>query len=83
MIIQAYAEQLSSNTSMLVSMLDAHHSECISELTPVFTMSKVRDGVALQSGYQVGHTLASYLYLHFLQDPNGLTHWFKRAREDQ
>jgi cobyrinic acid a,c-diamide synthase len=60
-----------------------HYSDFISDLKPVFSMSKERDGVALQrwqAGYQIDNTLASYLHIHFLQNPAMVASWFDHAR---
>ncbi len=34
-------------------------------------------------GYQIGNTLASYLHVHFGQNPAMLLNWFERARAAQ
>lgn len=60
-----------------------HYSDFHTTATPVLQCSKTRDGVEMagwQGGYQVGNTLASYLHVHFLQQPALLQHWFARAR---
>ncbi len=61
-----------------------HYSDFTSELSPVFDMTKRRDGVVeknWQGGYQSCNTLASYLHVHFAQRPGLLHRWLKIARE--
>ncbi|MDW6004585.1 cobyrinate a,c-diamide synthase [Vibrio mangrovi] len=60
-----------------------HYSEFTTALEPVFTCTKERDGVILQrwqGGYQVGNTLASYLHVHFGQNPALLLNWLQRGQ---
>ena len=63
-----------------------HYSEFTTELEPVFDMTKERDGKIISrwgGGYQVGNTLATYLHLHFAQQPELIKHWFALAKENQ
>ncbi|WP_342609696.1 cobyrinate a,c-diamide synthase [Vibrio tritonius] len=63
-----------------------HYSEFTTELEPVFDMTKERDGDIISrwgGGYQVGNTLATYLHLHFAQQPELIKHWFALAKENQ
>lgn len=63
-----------------------HYSEFTTELEPVFDMTKERDGDIISrwgGGYQVGNTLATYLHLHFAQQPELIQHWFTLAKEQQ
>ncbi|WP_276753957.1 cobyrinate a,c-diamide synthase [Limosilactobacillus ingluviei] len=66
-----------------------HHSTFTpldKELCPTLTMTKVRDGQTVDTwtgGYQVQRTFASYLHVHFYQNPSLLGHLLKQwgARE--
>ncbi|RQW64561.1 cobyrinate a,c-diamide synthase [Vibrio viridaestus] len=60
-----------------------HYSDFDSELEPALTFTKERDGVELSrwsGGYQVGNTFASYLHIHFGQNPQLILNWFATAR---
>ncbi|TQI80143.1 cobyrinic acid a,c-diamide synthase [Serratia fonticola] len=60
-----------------------HYSDFTSSLPPAFDCAKWRDGVAVQrwrGGYQLGHTQASYLHVHFAQRPSMLERWLTTAR---
>lgn len=60
-----------------------HYSDFETAEPTVFRFSKERAGVEIShwpGGYQTGNTLASYLHVHFLQNPAMLLHWFARAR---
>lgn len=60
-----------------------HYSDFTTSLTPAFDCAKWRDGVAVQrwrGGYQLGHTQASYLHVHFAQRPGMLDRWLSAAR---
>lgn len=55
-----------------------HHSQFFTDLSPCFTLYKVRDGEVMDQwsgGYQQGNTFASYLHLHFYQSPEILHCW--------
>lgn len=59
-----------------------HHSEFESELPCAFEFYKSRDGKLIkkwQGGYQVANTLASYLHIHFYQNPYMLCHWLDKV----
>lgn len=59
-----------------------HHSEFITSLDCAFDLYKTRDGEIIktwQGGYQLGNTLASYLHVHFYQNPFMLCRWLDRA----
>ncbi|WP_456295662.1 cobyrinate a,c-diamide synthase [Vibrio sp. AK197] len=61
-----------------------HYSEFTTALEPAFSLYKERDGEILskwKGGYQLDNTLASYLHVHFAQNPQFLLNWFKRARQ--
>ena len=63
-----------------------HYSDFSGGDECVFAMQKERDGVVQsrwEGGYQRGNTLASYLHVHFLQQPLMLKHWIDRARSSQ
>lgn len=63
-----------------------HYSNFETELAPVFTFKKGRVGIKDQEwsgGYQVGNTFASYLHVHFSQQPEMIAHWIKRARMEK
>ncbi|MBF9002587.1 cobyrinate a,c-diamide synthase [Vibrio nitrifigilis] len=63
-----------------------HYSEFTTELDPVFDMTKERDGDIIAQwggGYQVDNTFATYLHLHFAQNPDILRHWLAIARQAQ
>lgn len=60
-----------------------HYSDFETTEPTAFRFSKERAGVEIShwpGGYQTGNTLASYLHVHFLQNPAMLLHWFARAR---
>ncbi|SHE69812.1 cobyrinate a,c-diamide synthase [Vibrio gazogenes] len=81
--------QVTANQDVLIASQDEvirghefHYSEFTTDLVPVFTCTKERDGQVLQrwqGGYQVKNTLASYLHVHFGQNPDLLLHWFQRG----
>lgn len=59
-----------------------HHSEFETTLPCAFDLYKSRDNKLIktwQGGYQVGNTLASYLHVHFYQNPNMLCHWLNKV----
>lgn len=59
-----------------------HHSEFETTLPCAFDLYKSRDSKLIktwQGGYQVGNTLASYLHVHFYQNPNMLCHWLDKV----
>lgn len=59
-----------------------HHSEFETSLPCAFDLYKSRDSKLIktwQGGYQVGNTLASYLHVHFYQNPNMLCHWLDKV----
>lgn len=63
-----------------------HYSDFVTDLPPVFSLCKHRNGKMVQEwqgGYQVGNTLASYLHVHFGQNPALILHWFEQARSVQ
>ena len=85
---QAKAEQptLLAKTGDVIRGHEFHYSDFHADLPTVFRFSKERDGVEMShwfGGYQSGNTLASYLHVHFLQNPAMLLHWFERARSVQ
>ncbi len=54
-----------------------------SRMATAFSFSKTRDGQELKrwsGGYKTGNTLASYLHVHFGQNPAMLLNWFSRGR---
>ncbi|MBC2191537.1 cobyrinate a,c-diamide synthase [Listeria sp. FSL L7-0229] len=60
-----------------------HHSVFETTETPCLQLSKKRDGEIVkewQGGYQKGNTFASYLHIHFYQNPAILMHMFEAAR---
>ncbi|MDT0002795.1 cobyrinate a,c-diamide synthase [Listeria cossartiae subsp. cayugensis] len=60
-----------------------HHSVFETTETPCLQLSKKRDGEivkAWQGGYQKGNTFASYLHIHFYQNPAILMQMFGAAR---
>ncbi|MDW6093979.1 cobyrinate a,c-diamide synthase [Vibrio rhizosphaerae] len=85
--------QVSANHDVLIAPQgqvirghEFHYSEFTTELTPVFTCTKERDGQVLQQwqgGYQINNTLASYLHVHFGQNPDLLLNWIRRGRVRQ
>jgi cobyrinic acid a,c-diamide synthase len=85
---QATAEQptLLAKTGDVIRGHEFHYSDFHTDQPTVFRFAKERDGVEMNhwlGGYQVGNTLASYLHVHFLQNPAMLLHWFERARSVQ
>lgn len=82
---QAKAEQptLLAQTGDVIRGHEFHYSDFETEEKTAFRFSKERDGVEMThwfGGYQSGNTLASYLHVHFLQNPAMLLHWFETAR---
>ena len=60
-----------------------HYSDFTSHHPTAFDFCKKRDGIIQKQwagGYQVGHTFASYLHIHFAQQPNLLARWIRIAR---
>ncbi|MBC1570501.1 cobyrinate a,c-diamide synthase [Listeria sp. FSL L7-1426] len=60
-----------------------HHSVFETTETPCLQLSKKRDGEIVkewQGGYQKGNTFASYLHIHFYQNPAILMQMFGAAR---
>ena len=63
-----------------------HYSDFTAQTPAVMACRKTRDGAVLQQwagGWQRGNTFASYLHLHFAQNPSMLNHWFAAARSAQ
>ena len=63
-----------------------HYSDFTAQTPAVMACRKTRDGAVLQrwtGGWQRGNTFASYLHLHFAQNPSMLNHWFAAARSAQ
>ncbi|MCD2253186.1 cobyrinate a,c-diamide synthase [Listeria marthii] len=60
-----------------------HHSVFETTETPCMKLSKKRDGKIVKEwngGYQKGNTFASYLHIHFYQNPAILIHMFGAVR---
>ncbi|MBF2362450.1 cobyrinate a,c-diamide synthase [Listeria marthii] len=60
-----------------------HHSVFETTETPCLELSKKRDGEIVKEwhgGYQKGNTFASYLHIHFYQNPAILIHMFGAVR---
>ncbi|MCD2247137.1 cobyrinate a,c-diamide synthase [Listeria marthii] len=60
-----------------------HHSIFETTETPCLELSKKRDGEIVKEwlgGYQKGNTFASYLHIHFYQNPAILVQMFRSAR---
>lgn len=63
-----------------------HYSDFDTTLEPVLTFTKERDGKELSrwdGGYQVKNTFASYLHIHFAQNPELILNWFNVARQNR
>ncbi len=84
-----YCQAQAQQTTLLAAEGDVirghefHYSDFFSDEPTVFRFSKERDGVEMthwQGGYQSGNTLASYLHVHFGQNPAMLLNWFSRGR---
>lgn len=63
-----------------------HHSVFESSESPVFAMSKERDGIVVKrwwGGYQKNNTFASYIHLHFYQQPQFLEKLLQKVRESR
>ncbi len=61
-----------------------HHSEYITDETPLFSLSKTHADGQVQrwmGGYGGGHILASYLHVHFYQRPALLRRWLDQGCE--
>lgn len=59
-----------------------HHSEFFTDLPCAFSLYKTQNGKIVKEwdgGYQIGNTLASYLHIHFYQNPKLLCHWLDKA----
>ncbi len=60
-----------------------HHSEFYTQLPAAFTMYKKNSSGQIirqwEGGYQLNNTLASYLHIHFYQNPFLLCHWLDRT----
>lgn len=87
-----YCEATAKTDTLLAAATDTlrghefHYSDFSGGDECVFAMQKERDGVVQsrwEGGYQRGNTLASYLHVHFLQQPLMLKHWIDRARSSQ
>ncbi len=79
----AMQDTLLCKTGVTLRGHEFHYSEFTTNLAPVFTLQKRRDGEIVsewQGGYQVENTLAMYLHVHFAQSPDMLLQWFRRAR---
>lgn len=79
---RALTNTLLADTGEILKGHEFHHSEFFTDLPCAFAMYKTRDGEVIkqwQGGYQVGNTLASYLHIHFYQNPFMLCHWLDRA----
>lgn len=83
-----YCEARSTEPTLLADVGEVlkghefHHSEFYTDLPCAFDFYKTRDGNVIkewQGAYQVGNTLASYLHVHFYQNPHMLCHWLDRA----
>ncbi len=82
---QAKAEQrtLLAEADDVIRGHEFHYSDFETDVKTAFRFSKERDGVEMNhwfGGYQSGNTLASYLHVHFMQNPAMLLHWFETAR---
>lgn len=63
-----------------------HHSEFLSDLPTVGRMVKTRDGQITQewpAGFQIGNTFASYLHIHFYQNPTIIKRWLDMIRKNK
>lgn len=59
-----------------------HHSEFFTELPCAFSLYKTQNGKVVKEwagGYQLNNTLASYLHIHFYQNPHLLCRWLDKA----
>lgn len=81
---EALEDTLLASKGEILRGHEFHHSEFITDLDCSFHFYKTKDGKVLktwQGGYQVGNTLASYLHVHFYQNPLMLCHWLDRAMQ--
>lgn len=79
---KALQNTLLANAGEVLRGHEFHHSEFFTELPCAFQLYKTRNGEVVkewQGGYQVGNTLASYLHVHFYQNPMMLCRWLDRA----
>lgn len=79
---EALKNTLLANKGEVLKGHEFHHSEFITPLKAAFNLYKTREGEIVktwQGGYQVGNTLASYLHVHFYQNPFMLCRWLDRA----
>lgn len=79
---KALKNTLLANTGEVLRGHEFHHSEFFTSLNCAFDMYKRKDGEVIktwQGGYQIGNTLASYLHVHFYQNPFMLCQWLDRA----
>lgn len=78
----AITDTLLANKGAILRGHEFHHSVFHTSLPCAFELYKTRDGEIIktwQGGYQVANTLASYLHVHFYQNPHMLCHWLDRA----
>ena len=79
---KALEDTLLANKGEILRGHEFHHSEFMTSLSCAFDVCKSKDGEIVkqwQGGYQVKNTLASYLHVHFYQNPFMLCHWLDRA----
>lgn len=79
---KAITDTLLANKGEILRGHEFHHSVFHTSLPCAFELYKTRDGEVIkawQGSYQIANTLASYLHVHFYQNPHILCHWLDRA----
>jgi len=82
-VAEAIVDTLLAKRGVKLRGHEFHYSEFDTDLAPVFYCTKERDGAELKrwsGGYQVKNTLASYLHVHFGQNPEFILRWLSVAR---
>lgn len=83
---QARTDTLLAKQGTSIRGHEFHYSDFETTLEPVLTFTKERDGKELirwDGGYQLKNTFASYLHIHFAQNPELILNWFKTARQNR
>ncbi|MBF2491094.1 cobyrinate a,c-diamide synthase [Listeria welshimeri] len=83
-IAEPLADTLIGEKGTAIRGHEFHHSVFETTEKPCMKLLKKRDGEIVKEwygGYQKGHTFASYLHIHFYQNPAILTHMFGACRK--
>lgn len=77
------ANTLLGQKGIILKGHEFHHSDFFTQLPSKFTMQKVQSGKVIrqwEGGYQLKNTLATYLHIHFYQNPEHLYQWLMCAK---